>query len=80
MTTKVAVIGAEGRMGATACEAVEGADDLELVGRFDEGDDLGGANVQSGGDHANRPIGTEADRGQGPETRAANRDEVRGQG
>ncbi|MFB2350906.1 glutamine amidotransferase-related protein, partial [Priestia megaterium] len=45
-----------------------------------EGDDLGGANVQSGGDHANRPIGTEADRGQGPETRAANRDEVRGQG
>lgn len=41
MTTKVAVIGAKGRMGATACEAVEGADDLELVGRFDEGDDLG---------------------------------------
>ena len=32
MTTKVAVIGAKGRMGATACEAVEGADDLELVG------------------------------------------------
>lgn len=48
MTTKVAVIGAKGRMGATACEAVEGADDLELVGRFDEGDelgDLGGAEV-----------------------------------
>ena len=41
MTTKVAVIGAAGRMGATACEAVEGADDLELVGRFDDGDDLG---------------------------------------
>ncbi|MGO1167175.1 MAG: 4-hydroxy-tetrahydrodipicolinate reductase, partial [Janibacter sp.] len=41
MTTKVAVIGAAGRMGATACEAVEGADDLELVARFDEGDDLG---------------------------------------
>ena len=41
MTTKVAVIGAKGRMGATACEAVEGADDLELVGRFDEGDELG---------------------------------------
>ena len=49
-------------------------------GMLDEGDDLGGANVQSGGDHANRPIGTEADRGQGPKTRAANRDEVRGQG
>ena len=41
MTTKVAVIGAKGRMGATACEAVDGAADLELVGRFDEGDDLG---------------------------------------
>lgn len=41
MTMKVAVIGAKGRMGATACEAVEGADDLELVGRFDDGDDLG---------------------------------------
>ena len=41
MTTKVAVIGAKGRMGSTACEAVEGASDLELVGRFDEGDDLG---------------------------------------
>ena len=41
MTTKVAVIGAKGRMGATACEAVEGAEDLELVARFDDGDDLG---------------------------------------
>ncbi|KRE38114.1 4-hydroxy-tetrahydrodipicolinate reductase [Janibacter sp. Soil728] len=41
MTTKVAVIGAEGRMGATACEAVEDAGDLELVARFDDGDDLG---------------------------------------
>lgn len=41
MTTTVAVIGAAGRMGATVCEAVEGADDLELVGRYDEGDDLG---------------------------------------
>lgn len=41
MTMKVAVIGAAGRMGATACEAVEGADDLELVARFDDGDDLG---------------------------------------
>ncbi len=41
MTTKVAVIGAAGRMGSTVCEAVQGAEDLELVGRFDEGDDLG---------------------------------------
>jgi 4-hydroxy-tetrahydrodipicolinate reductase len=37
----VAVIGAGGRMGATVCAAVESADDLELVGRFDVGDDLG---------------------------------------
>lgn len=41
MTTKVAVIGAAGRMGSTVCDAVEGADDMELVGRFDDGDDLG---------------------------------------
>ena len=39
--TTVAVIGAGGRMGATVCRAVEEADDLELVGRFDVGDDLG---------------------------------------
>lgn len=39
--TTVAVIGAGGRMGATVCRAVEDADDLELVGRFDVGDDLG---------------------------------------
>ncbi len=35
-------------MGSTVCEAVTGADDLELVGRFDMGDelgDLGGADV-----------------------------------
>lgn len=46
--TTVAVIGAGGRMGATVCRAVEEADDLELVGRFDVGDelgDLGGADV-----------------------------------
>jgi 4-hydroxy-tetrahydrodipicolinate reductase len=41
MTTKVAVIGAAGRMGSTVCAAVEAAEDLQLVGRFDEGDDLG---------------------------------------
>jgi 4-hydroxy-tetrahydrodipicolinate reductase len=47
-TTRVAVIGAEGRMGATVCRAVEEADDLELVARLDVGDelgDLGGADV-----------------------------------
>jgi len=39
--TPVAVIGAGGRMGATVCRAVEEADDLDLVGRFDVGDELG---------------------------------------
>ncbi len=32
---KVAVAGAAGRMGQTVCEAVEGADDMELVARAD---------------------------------------------
>jgi 4-hydroxy-tetrahydrodipicolinate reductase len=32
---KVVVSGAAGRMGGTVCEAVEGADDLELAGRAD---------------------------------------------
>ena len=32
---RVAVAGAGGRMGATTCEAVEAADDLELTGRAD---------------------------------------------
>lgn len=32
---KVAVSGAAGKMGATVCAAVEGADDMELVGRAD---------------------------------------------
>ncbi len=45
---KVAVIGAAGRMGRQVCQAVEEAGDLQLVGRFDDGDDLadlGGADV-----------------------------------
>jgi 4-hydroxy-tetrahydrodipicolinate reductase len=41
MTIAVAVIGAAGRMGSTVCRAVESAEDLELVGRFDIGDELG---------------------------------------
>jgi 4-hydroxy-tetrahydrodipicolinate reductase len=41
MSIAVAVIGAAGRMGSTVCQAVEAADDLELVGRFDLGDELG---------------------------------------
>ena len=38
---KVSVIGAVGRMGSEVCRAVEAAPDLALVGRFDQGDDLG---------------------------------------
>jgi 4-hydroxy-tetrahydrodipicolinate reductase len=48
---RVAVSGAAGRMGATVCEAVDGAEDLELSGRADPdlgaslSDALGGADV-----------------------------------
>ncbi len=35
----VAVVGAGGRMGSTVCDAVEGADDLELVARLGPDDD-----------------------------------------
>lgn len=48
MTTRVAVIGAAGRMGSEVCRAVEQAKDLELVGSYDVGDEfgeLGGADV-----------------------------------
>jgi 4-hydroxy-tetrahydrodipicolinate reductase len=41
MSIAVAVIGAAGRMGREVCRAVEAADDLRLVGRFDLGDELG---------------------------------------
>lgn len=41
MSITVAVIGAAGRMGSTVCQVVEAADDLELVGQFDLGDELG---------------------------------------
>ena len=37
----VAVIGSAGRMGAAAVDAIDGAPDLDLVGRFDHGDPLG---------------------------------------
>ena len=40
-TTRVAVVGAAGRMGAEVCRAVTAAVDLELVATFDQGDDLG---------------------------------------
>ena len=39
---KVSVIGAAGRMGSEVCRAVEAAEGMRLVGRFDHGDDLGG--------------------------------------
>jgi 4-hydroxy-tetrahydrodipicolinate reductase len=41
--TRVVVAGAAGRMGATTCDAIDGADDLELAGRADPslGDELG---------------------------------------
>ena len=38
--TRVAVMGAAGRMGTAACEAIESAPDLELVARVDADDDL----------------------------------------
>ncbi|MGH3947671.1 MAG: 4-hydroxy-tetrahydrodipicolinate reductase [Pseudonocardiaceae bacterium] len=37
---RVGVLGADGRMGATVCEAVDGAADMELVARVDVGDPL----------------------------------------
>ena len=47
MTTRVAVLGARGRMGAEVVRAVDGAADLELVAALDAGDalDLSGADV-----------------------------------
>ncbi len=40
MTTRVGVLGSAGRMGSTACAAVEAADDLELVARLGSADPL----------------------------------------
>ncbi|HET7327683.1 MAG TPA: 4-hydroxy-tetrahydrodipicolinate reductase [Nocardioidaceae bacterium] len=37
---KVGVVGAQGKMGALACETMEAADGLELVARVDQGDSL----------------------------------------
>jgi 4-hydroxy-tetrahydrodipicolinate reductase len=45
---KVVVSGAAGRMGETACAAVEGADDMELVGRADPALDTKLADVLDG--------------------------------
>ncbi|NED51709.1 4-hydroxy-tetrahydrodipicolinate reductase, partial [Micromonospora aurantiaca] len=38
--TKVGVLGAQGRMGAEVCRAVQGAGDMELVAAVDQGDAL----------------------------------------
>lgn len=38
--TKVAVLGARGKLGSAVCEAVESADDLELVARIGRNDEL----------------------------------------
>jgi len=40
MTIKVAVLGAQGRMGSEACKAVAAAPDLDLVAQIDIGDSL----------------------------------------
>ena len=45
----------------------------EVADYMDEGDALGDDGVQQGSTHANRPVRTEAARGQGPKTLAANR-------
>ncbi|WP_278237089.1 4-hydroxy-tetrahydrodipicolinate reductase [Isoptericola sp. AK164] len=46
--TRVAVIGAAGRMGSQTCAAVEAAEDLELVARVDAGDDVAATVRDSG--------------------------------
>lgn len=45
----------------------------EIGDYYDEGDALGDAGVQYGQTHTRRPVKTEADRGQGQKTRAANK-------
>ena len=47
---RVVVSGAAGRMGETVCEAVEGADDMELAGRADPALDTALADVLEGAD------------------------------
>jgi 4-hydroxy-tetrahydrodipicolinate reductase len=47
---RVAVAGAAGRMGRTTCEAVEGAEDMELVGRADPALGTSVADVLDGAD------------------------------
>ena len=49
----------------------------EVADYMDEGDALGVDGQQQGRNHTTRPIRTEAMRGQGPKTRAANRQRVK---
>ncbi len=42
MPRKVGVLGAQGRMGSTVCDAVEADDELELVARIDQDDPIEG--------------------------------------
>ncbi len=48
------------------------------VERLDPWDDGPPTKAQHGENHTRRPVKTEADRGQGPKTRAANREKVKG--
>jgi 4-hydroxy-tetrahydrodipicolinate reductase len=48
--TRVVVSGAAGRMGQTVCEAVDGADDLELAGKADPAFDTGLADLLDAAD------------------------------
>ena len=50
MSLRVVVSGAAGRMGATTCAAVEGADDMELAGRADPSLDISLSEVLAGAD------------------------------
>jgi hypothetical protein len=45
----------------------------EVADVMDEGDALGDPGLQQGGSHADRPVRTEAARGQGPKTEGASR-------
>ena len=49
----------------------------EVADYMDEGEALGDDGVQQGSTHNNRPVRTEAARGQGPKTRDANREMTR---
>jgi hypothetical protein len=50
----------------------------ETAEYMDEGEALAADDVQSGGNHANRPERTEAAMGQGPKTREGNRNILKG--